>query len=63
MYPIGKDGSIVNMSDFHQHYGSSVDPDRQEGPHVHSSIVDKENKFLMVMDLGLDKIFSYSIDL
>ena len=63
MFPISQDGSVLKMSDFLQHYGTSVDPDRQEGPHVHCCLVDKDNKYLVVIDLGLDKIFTYSIDL
>ena len=34
--PIEKDGSLGQASSFIQHQGSSVNPQRQKGPHAHS---------------------------
>ncbi len=45
-----------------QHSGKSVNPDRQEQPHVHSSTFDPEGKRVVVADLGTDKISVYSFD-
>ncbi len=42
-----------------QHAGKSVNPDRQEKPHVHSSTFDPEGKRVLVADLGTDKIYVY----
>lgn len=45
-----------------QHTGKSVNPDRQEGPHVHSTTFDPEGKRVLVADLGTDKIYVYDFD-
>jgi 6-phosphogluconolactonase len=60
--PISADGSLGDATAFVQHEGSSVDPQRQEGPHAHSINVDPANRFAFVADLGLDKVFSYRFD-
>ena len=54
--PVGADGALKPASAFVQHTGSSVNPTRQKGPHAHSVIVDKSDRFAYVADLGLDKI-------
>lgn len=43
------------------HSGHSVHP-RQDKPHVHSVTLSPDNRFIIVCDLGLDKIFTYAID-
>ena len=63
MHPIRPDGSLGEMSDFVQHEGSSVNPQRQEGPHAHSIEVDPGNRFAFCADLGLDKVLVYALDL
>ncbi|MBS4070883.1 MAG: lactonase family protein [Algoriphagus sp.] len=45
-----------------QHSGKSINPDRQEGPHVHSTTFDPEGKRVLVADLGTDKIYVYDFD-
>src|SRR5262245_5388460 len=52
--PIREDGGLAKASSVQQHAGKSVNPGRQEGPHAHSINLDKENKFAVVADLGLD---------
>lgn len=42
-----------------QHTGKSIDPNRQEKPHVHSTTFDPEGKRVLVADLGTDKIYVY----
>lgn len=42
-----------------QHTGKSVNPDRQEKSHVHSTTFDPEGKRVLVADLGTDKIYVY----
>ncbi len=42
--------------------GSGANPERQEAPHTHASFTDPSGRWLLVCDLGLDKIFVYSID-
>src|SRR5581483_3746453 len=42
--------------------GSSVNPERQKGPHAHEAVPSPDNRFLYVPDLGLDQIRIYKID-
>jgi 6-phosphogluconolactonase len=61
-FPVHEDGSLGEASAFVQHSGSSVNPQRQAGPHAHSVNVSPENRFVLVADLGLDQILTYRID-
>ena len=60
--PIFDDGLLGSSSDSRKHMGSSVNPDRQQKPFVHSALVSPDNKFVLVSDLGTDKIVSYKLD-
>jgi 6-phosphogluconolactonase len=60
--PIGPDGKLGPASDFIQHVGKVFDPRRQGTPHAHSINLDKENRFAVVADLGLDRVFVYKFD-
>lgn len=62
-YALNKDGSIGRLTHLDQHHGSSVNPERQRGPHPHSVVISPDNRFLFTPDLGLDQVFSYRIDL
>jgi 6-phosphogluconolactonase len=62
VFPIKKDGSLAEASDFIQYTGRSVHPQRQLGPHSHAINVSPDNRFVFVADLGLDKIFVYHFD-
>jgi 6-phosphogluconolactonase len=62
-YAVREDGSLGQQSAFDQHSGSSVDPARQKGPHAHGTFLSPDNRFLLVPDLGLDKVFVYRLDL
>ena len=42
--------------------GHSVDPERQKAPHTHCTTVSPENKYLLVNDLGLDRIMVFHFD-
>jgi 6-phosphogluconolactonase len=63
LFPIGENGHLDSASDTHQHTGSSINPDRQEGPHAHCAVVAPTNRYLFVVDLGIDKIMSYRLDM
>jgi 6-phosphogluconolactonase len=56
------DSGLGKPVDMVQHGGSSVDPERQKGPHAHNVILDKTNRHAFVTDLGLDKIMIYRFD-
>ncbi len=60
--PIGEDGRLGDATAFIQHKGSSVNPQRQQGPHAHSINLDAANRFAFVADLGLDKVLVYRFD-
>lgn len=60
--PIEKNGGVGPASGFVQHTGSSVDPQRQEGPHGHSIYIDAADHFAYACDLGLDKVMVYKVD-
>ena len=56
---IKPDSSLGERTAFAQHTGSSVNPQRQTRPFAHSIIVDPSNRFVLVADLGVDKVFVY----
>jgi 6-phosphogluconolactonase len=60
--PLGADGKLSPASAFVQHKGTSVNPQRQEGPHAHCVMTSPDNKFLLAADLGLDKVLVYHLD-
>jgi 6-phosphogluconolactonase len=60
--PAGADGMLGEASDFVQHLGSSVDPERQKEPHAHDVVLTPGNRFAVVADLGLDKLLVYRYD-
>lgn len=57
-----EDGSIGELLDSKQHTGHGPHPERQDRPHVHSAFFSPDGQYIMVQDLGLDKIFVYQID-
>ncbi len=59
---INKDGSLDSTSQIIQHTGKSINTSRQEKPHVHSSILSPDEKFLLVQDLGTDQITVHSVN-
>jgi len=56
--PIHEDGSLGAMTQLVQHTGKGV-TSRQEKPHVHSTILAPNEKYLVVADLGLDQLSLY----
>lgn len=58
-YPITEEGGLGESASFVQHEGSSINSQRQEGPHAHSINLDPNNRFAFVADLGLDKVIAY----
>ena len=61
--PIEEDGSVGPATDWVQHVGSSVNPDRQGEPHAHSFTPDPANRFALACDLGLDQVLVYGLGL
>jgi len=61
--PVKADGMLGEASDFKQHLGSSVNPERQHEPHAHDVVLTPDNRFAVVADLGLDKLLVYRFDI
>jgi 6-phosphogluconolactonase len=59
---IRKDGSLGEPASMIQHTGSSVNPQRQAGPHAHFITPDPANRFALCCDLGLDRVLVYRLD-
>jgi 6-phosphogluconolactonase len=62
VWALKPDGSLGERTAFVQHMGSSVNPLRQTHAYAHSIIVDPSNRFALVADLGLDKLFVYKFN-
>jgi len=60
--PIRADGRLGEATSFIQHKGSSVNRQRQEGPHAHCINLDAANLFAVSADLGLDQVLIYRLD-
>lgn len=58
--PILANGSLGEVVTFVQHEGTSVNPERQEGPHAHCAVLKGDRMY--AADLGLDKILCYQLD-
>lgn len=62
IFPVLNNGGLGEINQFIQHEGSSVNTRRQNGPHAHSLIFDKDNEFAFVPDLGIDMLMVYKTD-
>lgn len=60
--PVLEDGKLGPATSTIQHTGTGVNPQRQEKPHVHCNIFSKDNRWLFVPDLGIDKVMIYAFD-
>ncbi|NME81929.1 lactonase family protein [Clostridium sp. SM-530-WT-3G] len=56
------EGIILNYPKTFSHEGKSINHERQDMPHIHSSILTKDNKYILSVDLGIDKIIVYELD-
>lgn len=62
VFAIQPDGALGERTALVQHEGKSIDPARQTKPFAHSILTDATNKFALVPDLGVDKVFIYRFD-
>lgn len=58
---IQPDGSLGHAQVI-RHEGRGAHPIRQDKPHVHSVTLSPDNRFVIVADLGLDRVFTYALD-
>ncbi len=61
-FALRPDGGIGDWTAFVQHTGKSVDPQRQTHAYAHAIVTDPTNRFALVADLGVDKVFVYRFD-
>ena len=59
--PIGADGTL-GAPTIVRHSGHGPNPQRQDKPHVHSVTISPDNRYVIVCDLGLDKLYTYALD-
>ncbi len=62
IFPILADATVGERSHIIRHSGSGPNPSRQESAHPHSVNVDPTDRFAIVCDLGMDKVFVYKLD-
>jgi 6-phosphogluconolactonase len=60
LFPVQANGALGAAADMVQHTGSSVHKN-QASPHAHCFLPDPENRFLLAVDLGIDKILKYQL--
>ena len=62
VFPLNADGDLRPFSQNIIYQGRSVNPERQDRSHVHSVIFSPQQDYLMVQDLGQDKVMVYHFD-
>lgn len=60
--PLKDDGSLGADPQFIQQDGSSINKGRQQGPHLHCTVLSPDNKYLLTSNLGTDKVGVYKFD-
>ena len=64
MFPLDADTRDLGpAAEVIQHSGSSIHPERQTAPHAHCILPDPGNRFAIAVDLGLDKLLIYEMNL
>ncbi|MEX1239881.1 MAG: lactonase family protein [Cyclobacteriaceae bacterium] len=59
---VNSDGSLSEDIQVIQHEGGSVKEGRQDKPHVHAVVLSPDNRYLLVPDLGTDKVNVYRFE-
>jgi len=62
VFKTNADGSLQTASQHVKYTGSSINKNRQEGPHAHCAVVSPDNQYLFVSDLGTDIINRHKIN-
>jgi len=55
-------GALLPAKQTITHEGFSINTARQEKPHVHATVLSKDNRFLYATDLGTDEVYIYSLN-
>jgi 6-phosphogluconolactonase len=59
--PIAADGTLGDATSVVKHAGRGPRPN-QEGPHAHAIVLDKDNRYAFVADLGIDTLAAYDFN-
>lgn len=61
-FPIESNGSLAVAAKVVQHTGNGPNAERQKTPHAHCIRSDPSNRFVLVADLGVDRVFVHRLD-
>lgn len=61
-YETNNQGELVKQTYNFLHSGSSINKERQEGPHAHQSMIHPGRQHVFVPDLGIDQVNVYTIE-
>ncbi|WP_110111976.1 lactonase family protein [Bacillus sp. CGMCC 1.16541] len=61
-YVVNKDGSLNPAASVIEHTGSGPNQERQEKPHVHYAGFTPDENYVIVVDLGIDKVITYRVN-
>lgn len=59
LLPVGTDGKLAPAAQVIQHQGKGPNASRQEQAHAHQVIFSEDNRFLIAVDLGIDRVLVY----
>lgn len=62
VHPLLDDGSIGERTELVRHAGSGPVVSRQEGPHAHHIRVDPSGRWVLAVDLGIDRVLTYELN-
>lgn len=62
VFPVKEKGFLDKVRTVEQHEGHSVNTKRQDRPHVHATIFSPDDNYLLVPDLGTDKVMIYRLN-
>jgi 6-phosphogluconolactonase len=62
VYPLGEDGGLQGPVCSVAHAGSGPVAGRQDCPHPHSALASPDNGFVVIPDLGIDKVMCYRFE-
>lgn len=62
VYPVSEDGMIQTAVQNFQFSEGSINPDRQDRSHIHSTVFSPDFNYVFLPDLGADKIRAYQFE-
>ncbi len=62
VFPLDENGNLQPDHTLFRHEGNSTHPVRQRGPHAHSAVFSPIDSFMLVPDLGIDRVVAYGYE-